>query len=198
MPHLTLPKRNSGKTRRLITSERHINSLRGLLAFKMIRQQFSLTNRLTHQSTTLTNERRQWWTRAEHCRLKSGPPLMRGGPQTLKTCISQQPHSNLGWRNAPQPSLTYAAIPWAGGILPRHNKTGRPKPGNRTSDTWLISETKVSEHNSISYWDEATVRSLRFPVRPRTLLQSILQTAGTGRRGPGFVSTSRNRSLGQP
>ena len=32
-------------------------------------------HRLTHQSTTLSNERRQWWTRAE---FKSGPPLMRG------------------------------------------------------------------------------------------------------------------------
>ena len=40
--------------------------------------QISHANRLTHQSTTLTNERRQWWSRAEHCRLKSGPPLMRG------------------------------------------------------------------------------------------------------------------------
>ena len=44
----------------------------------MIRQQISLTNRLTHQSTPLTNKRRQWWTRAENCRLKSEPPLMRG------------------------------------------------------------------------------------------------------------------------
>ena len=44
----------------------------------MIRQQVSLTNRLTHHSTTLTNKRRQWrTTRAEHCRLKSGLPLMR-------------------------------------------------------------------------------------------------------------------------
>ena len=32
--------------------------------------------RLTHQSTTLSNELRQWWTWAKHCRLKSGPPLM--------------------------------------------------------------------------------------------------------------------------
>ena len=37
-----------------------------------------ITNRLTHQSTTLTNKRRQWRTRAEHSRLKSGAPLMRG------------------------------------------------------------------------------------------------------------------------
>ena len=61
-----------------MASERQINTLPGLLAIKMIRQQNSLTNRLTHQSTTLTNERRQWRTRAEHRRLKSRPPLMRG------------------------------------------------------------------------------------------------------------------------
>ena len=36
------------------------------------------TSRLTHQSTPLTNKRRQWRTRAEHRRLKSEPPLMRG------------------------------------------------------------------------------------------------------------------------
>ena len=54
---------------------------------------------------------------------------------------------------------------------------------------------KVSEHKSISYWDESTVRSLRFLTRPRTLLQNILQTAGTGRRSQVLVSTSRNRSL---
>ena len=47
------------------------------------------------------------------------------------------------------------------------------------SDWWRISETKVSQHNSIPYWDESTVRSLSFPARLRTVLQSILQTAGT-------------------
>ena len=56
--HLTRPKHKGGKTRRWMTSEWQINSLPGLLAVKMIRQQISLTNRLTHQSTTLTNERR--------------------------------------------------------------------------------------------------------------------------------------------
>ena len=40
-----------------MASEWQINSLFGLLAVKMIRQQINLTNRLTHQSTTLTNER---------------------------------------------------------------------------------------------------------------------------------------------
>ena len=40
-----------GKTRRQMASERQINSLPGLLAIKMIRQQISLTNQLTHQST---------------------------------------------------------------------------------------------------------------------------------------------------
>ena len=37
-----------------------------------------LTNRVAHLSSTLTNKRRQWRTPAEHCRFKSGPPLMRG------------------------------------------------------------------------------------------------------------------------
>ena len=66
-------------------------------------------------------------------------------------------------------------------ILPRH-KTGLRNPGINNSDG-RTSETKVSEHKSISYHgecsyrDEATARSLRFPDRPRTSLQSILQTA---------------------
>ena len=34
-------------------------------------------------------------------------------PQTLKNSISQQPHSNLGWQNAPYQSRTYAARPEA-------------------------------------------------------------------------------------
>ena len=55
----TQPERNGGKTRRRMTSERQINSLPGLLAVKMIQQQIGLTNRLTHQSTTLTNVPRQ-------------------------------------------------------------------------------------------------------------------------------------------
>ena len=42
-----------------MASERQINNLPSLHAVKMIRQQISLTNRFTHQSTTLTNERRQ-------------------------------------------------------------------------------------------------------------------------------------------
>ena len=82
-------------------------------------------------------------------------------------------------------------------ILPNFvwfDKTGRPNPGTSNSDTWRKSETKVSEHNSISYWDEATARSLRFPDRPRTLLQSILQLAATECHGPGLDSTSGNRS----
>ena len=58
-----------------MASERQINSLPGLLAIKMIRQQISLTNGLTHQST---KKRRQWWNRAEHRSLKNGTPLMRG------------------------------------------------------------------------------------------------------------------------
>ena len=41
-----------------MAGERQINSLPGLLAVKMIRQQISLTNRLTDpQSTTLINKR---------------------------------------------------------------------------------------------------------------------------------------------
>ena len=69
--------------------------------------------------------------------------------------------------------------------------------GTSNSDAGCISETKVSEHNSMSYCDDAMVRSLRFPARPRTLLQSSLQTVGTRRHRPGLVSTSRNRSLRQ-
>ena len=63
-----------------------INSLPGLLAVKMIRQQINLTNRLTHQSTTFSNGWRQWRTRAKHRRLQSGPPLIRG--MNIQTNIS--------------------------------------------------------------------------------------------------------------
>ena len=76
-----------------------------------------------------------------------------------KKSISQQPHSNLVWRNAPNPSCTYAAIPRARGILPQHSKLGRSNPITSNSDTWRIYESKVSEHNNMSHWDEATVRS---------------------------------------
>ena len=84
----------------------------------------------------------------------------------------------------------------SGPLTTRHGDQIR-KPTIPTRDSYLISETKVSEHNSMSKRDDAMVRSLWFPARPRTLLQSILQTAGTGRRGPGLVSISRNRSLRQ-
>ena len=60
-----------------IASERQINKFSGLLVVKMIRQKIRLTNQLTHQSTTPTNKRRQWQTRAEHRRLMSGSPLMK-------------------------------------------------------------------------------------------------------------------------
>ena len=60
-----------------------------------------------------------------------------------------------------------------------------------------IYKTKVSEHNSMSYRGDATVRSLRFPARSRTLLQGSLQTVRTGRRKPGLLSTTRNRSQRQ-
>ena len=63
---------------RWTASERQINSPPGLLSVKIIRQQISLTNRLTHQSTNFTNKRRKLRTRAVHRRLKSGPPLIRG------------------------------------------------------------------------------------------------------------------------
>ena len=43
----------------------------------MIRQQISLTNRPTRQSTTLINKRSQWQIWAENRRLKSRPPLVR-------------------------------------------------------------------------------------------------------------------------
>ena len=56
------------------------------------------------------------------------------------------------------------------------------EPATPTLDA--LSESKISERSlGMSYRDYATVRSLRFPARPRTLLQSILQTAGTGRSG---------------
>ena len=57
------------------------------------------------------------------------------------------------------------------GILPRYNKTGRSNLGTSNSNTWCISETKVSEHNNVSYWDKAMVRSLRFPARHHTILE---------------------------
>ena len=44
---------------------------------------------------------------------------------------------------------------------------------------------RVSEHNNKSYWNEATVTSLRFLERPRTLLQSILQSQEQDAGGPG-------------
>ena len=47
------PEGKGGKTGRQMASEWQINSLPGLLAVKMIQQQNSLTNRPTHQSTTL-------------------------------------------------------------------------------------------------------------------------------------------------
>ena len=77
-PALSRPEGNGGMTRRRMASEWQINSFPGLHAVKMIRQQMSLTNRLTYQSTTLTNKRRQCRTRAEDHRLKSGLPLTRG------------------------------------------------------------------------------------------------------------------------
>ena len=55
------------------------------------------------------------------------------------------------------------------------NKRGWPNPGTSNPDMWRICETEVLEHNSISYWDKATVRSLKFLDRPRTLLQIILK-----------------------
>ena len=61
-----------------MANERQTNNLHEPVAVKMIRQQISLTNRLTHQSITLTDKRRQCRTRAEHCRLRSGPPLTKG------------------------------------------------------------------------------------------------------------------------
>ena len=53
----------------------------------------------------------------------------------LKKKYEKQPHSNLGWRNAPYSSHIYAAIPRPRGILARHNKTGRPNPGTGNFDT---------------------------------------------------------------
>ena len=75
-PHSTWG--NCGKTRRRMATERQINRLPGLLVTKSIWQQISLTNRLSNQSTTPTNKRRQWRSRAKHRWHKSGSPLMRG------------------------------------------------------------------------------------------------------------------------
>ena len=65
-----------------MASDRQINSLPGLLAVKIIRQQISLTNIPTdsHNSPppSLRSEGVRHRTHAEHRRLKSGPPLMRG------------------------------------------------------------------------------------------------------------------------
>ena len=61
---------------------------------------------------------------------------------------------------------------------------GRPNPSTSNSETRIISGTKISEHNSISYGDEGTVRPLIFSDRPGTLPQCILQTSSTGRRWP--------------
>ena len=52
-----------------MASARHINRLSGLLAVNMIE--------FAHQSTNITNRRRQLRTRAKHSKLKSRPPLMR-------------------------------------------------------------------------------------------------------------------------
>ena len=79
----------------------------------------------------------------------------------------------------------YSAIPWAWGILPLHNRTGQSNPGTSNSGTWRL--RPKSQSTTLSYRDDATVRSLRFPARPRTLLLSSLQTIGTGQRRPGLL-----------
>ena len=61
-----------------MASDQQINRLPGLLAVKMIWQQISLSNRLTRQSPTRSDQGRQRRTRDEHSGLKSLPPLMRG------------------------------------------------------------------------------------------------------------------------
>ena len=72
-PDLTRPEGKGGKSRSRMASEWQINRLPVLLAIKMIREQISFANRLSHQSTASTNKRWQWRTQAEHSRLKSGP-----------------------------------------------------------------------------------------------------------------------------
>ena len=80
MPCLTHPRSRSGKTRRWMSSEQHINRLPGLLVMMTIWQQISLTNWPIYQSTThtSTNKMRQCQILADHNGLKSGPPFMRG------------------------------------------------------------------------------------------------------------------------
>ena len=66
------------ETRRQMASERQIKWLPGLLTIKLIWQKNSLINRLAHQSIIPTDNWRLWRIYAEHSRLKSGSPLMRG------------------------------------------------------------------------------------------------------------------------
>ena len=102
-----------------------------------------------------------------------------------KTSILQQPNWNLGWRNAPYLSRTWTTIPRSRIIMPWHNKTGRPKPGTSNSDTWHISGTKTSEHNSAP-------RSGHYGSRPGPHI-TVEYSADIRNRRP----RARNRSLRQ-
>ena len=71
-------KAKGGRTRRRMVSELQINGITGLLTVRMTRQHEPYQPTHTPVHHPHYNKRRQWWTRAKHRRLKSGPPLMRG------------------------------------------------------------------------------------------------------------------------
>ena len=75
------------------------------------------------------------------------------------------------------------------------DRNQEPAPPTRTAYLRPKSLSTTVYHTETKQWSG---HSLIVLAKPRTLLQSILQTAGAERRGPGFVSTSRNRSLRQP
>ena len=63
------------------------------------------------------------------------------------------------------------------------------EPATLTREAYLRpkSHSKTVYHTDMKRWS-----GHRFPARPHALLQSILQTAGTGHHMPGLVSTSRS------
>ena len=69
------------------------------------------------------------------------------------------------------------------------------EPATPTRDAYIRDQSYTAQHYVIPRRRHGQVTMV--PARPRTLLQSIVQTAMAGRRGPGLVSTSRNRSLRQ-
>ena len=79
------------KIMRQISSEQRINRLPGLLGIKIIWKHVCLTNRLSNQSKTFINKRRQLRTRAEHIKLNRYPGNLKNHMvmTTLKSCNGQ-------------------------------------------------------------------------------------------------------------